>query len=197
MLRTKTRLTVETGLLEPSTPANTAIVQTDFHIPSPDEISALSPDELVLAEEIAVRAVASMVFELKRSFVKGDGRYVYGALSLFQPDTTNRVKSQTLTRIKDIMLKSGWYVEITKRTMDLCYNYSIKDNKVILEQKDLLKAQTRKKVRLWSYGICLAVTISLCIGVALGYSHDHFGQNNSAMIHYNPPPVLLPHALNQ
>ena len=194
MPRTKTRLTVETLLVEPAPLDNTNMVKTDFHIPSPAEISTLSPDELALAEELAMKAITSMVLELKRSFVNGNGGDIYGALNLYPPDTTNRVKSQTLTRIKDIMLKSGWYVEITRRSMDPCYNYRIKDHKVILEQEALLKAQARKKVRLWSYGICLVVTVLLCIGVALGFSHEKTRQNNSAIIHANPPPVLMQHA---
>ncbi len=193
MLRTKTKASVETGLVESSTLANNAMVTTDFHIPSPAEISALLPDELTLVEEMAIKAITSMVLELKRSFVNGNGRDIYGAFNLFQPDTTNRVRSQTLTRIKDLMLGSGWYVEITKRSMDPCYNYRIKDNKVVLEQEALVKAQARKKVRLWSYGICLAVTVLFCVSVALGFSHEKSWQNSSAMMHANPPPVLMQH----
>ena len=193
MPRTKTKPAVETFSVEPVSLANTAMVKTDFHIPTPTEITSLLPDELTSAEEMAMTAITSMILELKRSFVNGNGGDIYGALNLFQPNTSIRVRSQALTRIKDIMLASGWHVQISKRSSDSSYNYYIKDNKVVLEQEAFVKAKARKKVRLWSYGICLVVTVSFCIGVALGFSHEQPRQNNSDMMHANPPPVLMHH----
>ncbi len=144
--------------------SNTALVVPEFHIPTPAEIRQLTDEEVSEANAIARKVIDSIVNNLKCNFDNNIG--IRSAVYLGESKTSSKVIDYTLRKIKECMLESGWYVEITKRNVhqpeDTIYDYRIMDNNVLLEQAAAPKAKATRKIKIWS-AVVIATVFLLSI----------------------------------
>ncbi len=132
MSRTKNHFNSETSNIKSSDTANSKAVP---QAPTPIEPTPLTPDEVALADYFAKKAVAVMIRKYNRDYAKTNSPTVQGTLTLCPPYTSYRVELQAVTRIKEIMLESGWDVSINKRSKPgkhawrSNYDYSISKQK--------------------------------------------------------------------